>query len=177
MAAQAQHHRHETGLDPEAVGYTAKMPKSPEFDLQAAHRYFAGFCFNRAWDLIEKSDRTPEEDRLMVTLNQASIFHWLNRPDCDDKRLSVGYWQASRIQAVLGNGPEAQHHAEVCLSYSTELEPFYLGYAHEALARAAAVAGEHVQAAKHLELARGQAVMIGDKNDREALLKDLASIP
>ena len=152
------------------------MAKSPEFDAAAAHRYFSSFCFNSAWDLIEKSDRTPEEDRLMVTLNQASIFHWLNRPDCDNRRLSVGYWQASRIQAILGNGSEAQHHAEVCLSYSGELEPFYLGYAQEALARAAAVTGDHPQVSKHRELARSQATMVADENDRAALLKDLASI-
>ncbi len=152
------------------------MAKSPEFDVVAAHLHFSSFCFNSAWDLIEKSDRTPEEDRLMVTLNQASIFHWLNRPDCNNRRLAVGYWQASRIQAILGNGPEAQRHGEVCLSYSGELEPFYRGYAQEALARAAAVVGDRPRVSKHLELARSQADMVARENDREALLRDLASI-
>ncbi len=56
--------------------------KDPSFDIQAAHKYFAAHCFNSAWDLIEKKDRTSEDDRLMVALNQASIFHWLQRPDC-----------------------------------------------------------------------------------------------
>ena len=51
------------------------MAKAPEFDLEAAHRYFAAHCFNTAWDLIEKKNRTPEDDRMMVALNQASLFH------------------------------------------------------------------------------------------------------
>jgi hypothetical protein len=54
---------------------------SPDSDVAAAHRFFAAHCFNHAWELIEKPDGLPEEDRLMVALNQASIFHWLNRPD------------------------------------------------------------------------------------------------
>jgi hypothetical protein len=152
------------------------MAQAAEFDVLAAHRYFSGHCFNRAWDLIEKPGRTPEEDLLMVALNQASIFHWLNRPDCDRKRLSVGYWQASRIQAILGNAQEALRQAEVCLSYSGDLEPFYRGYAHEALARAAAVSGDNSSVAKHVALARAEATLVEPEEDREALLKDLAGL-
>lgn len=73
------------------------MPEELEFDAAAAHKYFAAHCFNQAWELIEKQARTAQDERLMVALNQASIYHWLQRDDCDDRRLSVGYWQASRI--------------------------------------------------------------------------------
>lgn len=129
-----------------------------------------------AWNLIEKPQRTPDEDRLMVALNQASIFHWSSRPDCDEKRLSVGYWQASRIQAVLGNAVEAGRYAEVCLGYSGKLEPFYLGYAYEALARAAVVAGERGQAAEYLTRADAQAALVKREDERDLLLKDLAAL-
>lgn len=111
------------------------MPTAPTFDLAAAHEYFAADCFNKAWDLIEKSDRTLEEDLLMVALSQASLFHWLNRSDCTSKNLSVGFWQASRIEALLGRANEARRHADTSLRYSQSLEPFYIGYAYEALAR------------------------------------------
>lgn len=152
------------------------MAKHPDFDIAAAHKYFAAHCFNSAWDLLEKPTRTAEDDRLMVALNQASIYHWLNRQDCEPKRLSVGYWQASRIQAVLGNAAEASRYAEVCLSYSADLEPFFLGYAHEALARAAYAADETEVAEKHLELATAQAALVGRKDDRALLLKDLQDL-
>jgi hypothetical protein len=152
------------------------MPKAPEFDIVAAHKYFSAHCFNSAWDLIEKTDRTSDDDRLMVALNQASIFHWLQRDDHDNQHLSVGYWQASRIQAILGNAAEALRWAEVCLSYSGELKPFYLGYAHEALARAHSLAGDSRAAAHHLKLSHEFAARVGDKSERELLLADLNAL-
>jgi len=79
------------------------MPTNPDFDLAAVHKYFAAQCLTQVWGLIEKPDRKPTEDRLMEALSQASIYHWLQRQDCSNQSLSVGYWQASRIQAMLGH--------------------------------------------------------------------------
>jgi hypothetical protein len=112
----------------------------------------------------------------MVTLNQTSIYHWLQRDDCTNEHLSVGYWQASRIQTLLGNANEATRFAEVCLTYSGELPPFYLGYAHEALARAHKLAGRAVDAQRHLTLAVELAARIGKQGDRELLETDLSQL-
>jgi hypothetical protein len=149
------------------------MSQSPPIDIAAAHKYFAAHCFNAAWDLIDKPERTPEDDRMMVALSQASIYHWLNRPDCEPKRLSVGYWQASRIQTLLGNAAEARNHAEVCRQYSIGQDPFLLGYAYEAVARAEKIAGNSRGTAEQLVLAREQAALVSNKEDRELLQKDL----
>jgi len=149
------------------------MTKPADFDVATAHNHFSTQCFNRAWDLMETADRTPEDDRLMVALNQASIFHWLQRDDCNSQRLSVGYWQASRIQALLGNAEGAICQANVCLTYSRELKPFYLGYAHEALARAHSLAGNSEAAARHLKSSLELANRVRDKGERELLLADL----
>ena len=152
------------------------MPAAPTFDLAAAHKYFAADCFNKAWDLIERTERTPEDDRLMVALNQASLFHWLNRADCTSENLSVGFWQASRIQALLGRTDEARRQAETCLSYSHSLEPFYVGYAYEALARAEFMAGSSVKGNEHLQNARRHAASVENKDHQAMLLKDLDSL-
>ena len=152
------------------------MPTNPDFELAAAHKYFAAQCFNQAWDLIEKPDRTPADDRLMEALSQASIYHWLQREDYSNQNLSVGYWQASRIQALLGHAAEALRHAQVCLDYSEGLAPFYLGYAHEALARAQALAGNSEAAADHLKAALQLAGEVKEESDREALLADLKGL-
>jgi hypothetical protein len=61
------------------------MADEVHFDLVAAHKHFSARCFNRAWDLIEKPDRTEAEERLMEVLSHASIFHWISRPDCTDQ--------------------------------------------------------------------------------------------
>jgi len=152
------------------------MPDHPDFDLAAAHKYFAAQCFNQAWDLIDKPERSAQEERLMVALNQASIYHWLNRPDCGAQQLSVGYWQASRIQALLKNGAEALRLGQVCLEYSASLPPFYLGYAYEALARAALLNQDPASASAHLARAKAQADLIEEAEEREILVKDLASL-
>ena len=152
------------------------MPAAPTFDLAAAHKHFAADCFNKAWDLIEKPERTPEEDRLMVALNQASIFHWLNRADCTSENLSVGFWQASRIQALLGRADEARRQAQACLGYSHSLQPFYMGYAYEALARAEFMAGNAAAGDEHLQSARRHAASVENKDHQTMLLKDLDSL-
>lgn len=152
------------------------MPAAPEFDLAAAHRFFAAHCFNAAWDLLDKTDRTEEDNRQMVALNMASLYHWSQRPDCADTNRSVGYWQASRIHAVLGLAYDAQRYGEICLSFSGALEPFYLGYAHEALARAAVLAGDRLRATEHIALASACAAQVPDETERKMLLDDLADI-
>jgi hypothetical protein len=105
----------------------------------------------RAWDLIDKTRRTPNEERLMVASCLASIYHWSERPDCSDPNLSVGYWQASRVYAVLGNAAEA-------------------------LARAEALTGSQAKVSEYITLARELAAQVTEKDDRDSLLKDLDSI-
>ncbi len=41
------------------------MPAKSKFDAIAGRKYFAAHCSNKAWDLIAKVKRTPEEDRLV----------------------------------------------------------------------------------------------------------------
>jgi hypothetical protein len=147
-----------------------------DVDLSAAHIHFSAWCFNQAWNLIEKSDRTEADDRLMVAMSQASIFHWLSRPDCTDRNLSIGYWQASRIQALLGNAAEAKRHAQTCLGYSAALEPFYLGYAYEALARAAGLAKDSSARANYLSRAEAMAAQVSKAADRQLLMADLKQL-
>lgn len=152
------------------------MNKTPDFDIDAAHQYFSAHCFNSAWDLMDKTTRTAEEDRMMVALNQASIYHWRHRPDCTDTHLSVGYWQASRIQALLKNSMEAARYAEICLAHSRDLEPFYLGYAYEAQARAAMIAGEDTLSAEYRRQAGQQADLVADEDSRTLLMNDLEAL-
>jgi len=153
------------------------MSTGPDFDLSTAHRFFAAHCFNQAWDLIDKTGRTREDDRLMIALSHASLYHWLNRPDCSPQKLSVSYWQLSRIHALLGHTGEALRYAEDCLEYSQGLAPFYVGYAYEALARAAVVAGAMDRAREFKQQALAVAEQITNTDERDLLLADLKQLP
>lgn len=152
------------------------MSGDTPLDLAAAHKHFSAVCFNRAWDLIHKPDRTESDDRLMEALSHASLFHWISRPDCTDKNLSVGYWLASRIQALIGNAEEAARHAHTCLGYSANLEPFYQGYAYEALARAANLLNDAKNLAHYLDRAESLARQVLDEPNRHFLTVDLMQL-
>lgn len=154
------------------------MTKPPEFDLTAAHRYFAVECFNRAWDLIDKTGRAPEEDEEMLRLSLTSTWHWTQRADCTPTNLSVGYWQTARIYTLLGQVENARRYGMLCLKASQEdgAEQFALGYAYEALARAEKVAGNRDQMEAYLRQARQVCESLTDEEDRQQLAKDLDTI-
>jgi hypothetical protein len=155
-----------------------EMADEPDFDVASVHEYFSVTCFNRAWELIEKPDRTPEDDEDMVRLSLASHWHWTQRQDCTVTNASVGYWQTSRIYAILGSADNARRYGHLCLAVSKDKEalPFCLGYAYEALARAELVAGDRQKMEEHLAAARKAAETIPKADVRKQLLDDLATI-
>ncbi len=154
------------------------MPGQPNFDVNAAHRYFAANCFNHAWDFIDRPQRSPAEEDEMLLLAMASLWHWQQRPEATPTNLSVGYWQVSRVFALRGDAANARRYAALSLQtiQSAGAEPFHLGYAYEAMARAEMVAGSAEKAAEYLLQARTEAEKVEEAEDRALLLKDLDSI-
>jgi len=154
------------------------MTKKPDFDLFSAHKFFAAQCFNQTWDYIDKPARTKSEEDSMLSLSLASLWHWTQREDCTPTNLSVGYWQVSRVFALLQQADNARHYGELCLEVSQKegVLPFYLGYAYEALARAELVAGNRDKMADLLVQARQTAALISDAEEKKMLLKDLETI-
>jgi len=154
------------------------MTKNADFDQAAAHKYYSANCFNQAWDLIDKEQRTPEEDEQMIRLTHASFYHWTQRSDYSITSASIGYWQASRIYAILGQSENAARYGNLCLDVSQEegVQPFFLGFAYEALARAAAAAGNRQDMAAYLDKAKSAADEVQKADDRKMLLADLETI-
>jgi hypothetical protein len=148
----------------------------PIFDVAAAHRYFAPQFFNRCWDYIEKPSRTPEEDERMIGLAHASICHWRERPDYSERSRSIGYWQLSRVYAIAGRPEEARRYGELSLQHAAGEPPFYVAYAHEAIARAAKLARDDAAYQAHVLKARELSAAVTDSGEREALEKDLTEL-
>jgi catechol 2,3-dioxygenase-like lactoylglutathione lyase family enzyme len=145
-------------------------------DWSNAHRFFSAACYNQTWDLLDKKERSREEEEQMVALAFASIYHWRQRPDCTDQNLAIGYWQASRVYAVIGQAENARRCGQLSLEYSQNALPFYTGYAYEALARAEFVAGNRAQALGYLEQARLIAAKLTDPEELELLDADLKQL-
>jgi len=147
------------------------------FDASVGHKYFSADYFNRVWGLLDKKDRTPEEDALMLSMCHASFAHWNDRDDVTDRELSIGLWQLSRVYAVLGKSIPAKDQAERCVEVSANLEdPFCIGYSYEALARAEKLARNEDAATAALTKARECAEKVESEEDKKYLLSDLEDL-
>ena len=154
------------------------MADEPEFDVAAANKRFAVDCFNKAWDYIDNSSRTAEDDEQMLLVSMASAWHWSQCADGTPQNMSVAYWQLSHIYALLGQPDNARRFGEMSLARSKVegVPPFFLAYAYEALARAEMVAGDRAKMAEYLAEARRAAGSVTDGEEQMMLLSDLATI-
>jgi len=148
------------------------------FDGTEAHKFFAVDCFNNAWGLIDKADRTPEENEQMLQLAMASTWHWSQREDVTPSNMAVGYWQVSRVHALLGRADEARRYGQLSLDAAVggAADAFTRGYAYEALARAESVAGDPAKTNEYLTEARAAAEEVTDEESKKWLLDDLETI-
>jgi hypothetical protein len=153
------------------------MKQDQGLDVRQVHIYFSIFCFNAAWDLIAKPDRTPAEEDAMIHLAHTSLYHWSRRVDCTDQNLSIGYWLLARVYALACQGACALRYARSCLTISQRhgVARIFVGYAYEALARAYALVGDQEQVDGYLARANEIATALPD-DDREQFLSDLAGL-
>ena len=138
-------------------------------------RKLAAHLFNETWRLIEKPDRTAEEDVLMINSAHASRYHWQSVGDSSHK--TIGEWQISRVYSLLRLSEPALYHARVCLEIceTQSLSPFLTGCAHEAMARALSFT-DMTSARLHHQAASELAVLVQDSEDRSILESDLNTI-
>jgi DNA-binding transcriptional MerR regulator len=140
-------------------------------------RRLAAALFNGTWTLLEKENRTRDEDDAMLHMAHAACHHWrqVGKPE----NFARGEWQCSRVYAVLRRPEPCLHHAQRVLDICQEegLGDFDLAFAYEALARGQAIAGDAERARAFTEQALAVAEDIKEDDDRELLLTDLETIP
>lgn len=161
-----------------ADGEKTRMTELPALD-SAAHRKLGAALFNHTWTLLENEYRSAEEDAEMMHAAHASAWHWMQAATGEPVRRARSEWQCSRVYAVLGRPEPAMFHARnvlaICAAHG--IADFDLAFAHEALARAASVAGDLDAARRHAADARAASAGITEDHDRELLLSDLATLP
>jgi hypothetical protein len=140
-------------------------------------RSIAVNLFNRVWDMMGNPNRTPADDDTMLHAAHASRFHWGEIGEPANR--ARGEWQVSRVYTVLGRAEPALYHAQRCLDICQEhgIGDWDLAFAYEALARAQATAGDVDATRRYVDQARTAATDIAQQDDRDQLLKDLATIP
>ena len=152
------------------------MTEEPRYSLREAQRKLAAQYFNETWDLLEKPERTPEDDTRMIHATHASRCLWEAVGDASN--LAIGEWQISRVYSVLQRAELAARHGQLSLDHSGEAgqRPFLMGYAHEALCRAALTSGERDAAGSELSKATAWLGAVTDEEERGLLSADLEQL-
>jgi len=152
------------------------MPEET-FTEAEAHLHFAKQYNGKIWDLLEKPERTREDDELLVDYAHASLAHW--RVAGTEVHLQRGAWMLAHVYTVLSNTELALQYAERCQElteqYKDHLSDFDFAYAHECMARAQALAGNETEAQKYIALADKAGAAIKDEEDREIFMGDFNS--
>lgn len=145
-------------------------------DVETWHRTFAPRAFNETWSLLDIADPSRDEEEDMLAAAFAQRYHWyaVGSP----RNRAIADWQISRVAAVLGYADLSLRFGErslaVCLD--NDLDAFVTGFAHEAIARAAAEVDDVETFTEHLEAAKTMLAAIEDPEDREVLEADLAEM-
>jgi hypothetical protein len=139
------------------------------------HKKMAIRLFNETWKLLDKPERTPEEDARMSHTAHASRLHWDFVGSAEN--FAIGEWQVARVHAVLQQPEAALFHARRSLEIATLhlLRPFIIACAHEAVARALSLT-QPAAAAEHIAAARQMALEITDPEEKNILDEDLSTI-
>lgn len=148
---------------------------TPE-DIASWHRTFAPRAFNETWEFLDASELSREEQEAMLAATFAQRYHWYHVGD--ERNRAIADWQVSRVAVVLGYADLARRFGERSLEIVVEydLDPFVEGFAHEAIARAAAEVDDVETFTEHLELAKAALAAVEDDEDREILAADLAEM-
>lgn len=157
----------------------SETPQTDEkrYSIAEAHAFFARSLNGEVWKLMDKSDRSPEENTRMLAAAFASHYHWLHAGNSVNAQR--GEWLISRAYAVLEQPENALAHANACAaltaSHPEGLQDFDFIYAKEAVARALALSGKKDEARAILLEARALAEKIADPEDKKIVDDDLAA--
>ena len=151
------------------------MSEEKVYTEAEAERFFAVEYNGVTWNLLEKENRSAEEDALMVHAAHGSCIHWLQAGTPTHHQR--GEWLIARVYSVLGYIEDALRHAKKCMELTKEhpdmMQDFDWAYAYEAFARAAALAGKTEKAKKYYTLAVEAGEAISDEESKKIFTGDL----
>ncbi len=149
------------------------------------HRKMAAQLYNQTWNLLDKKERTVEENDEMIHSAHSSRYHWGavvaagKDPNAGPINLERGEWQISRVYSVLKRHEPALYHAQRCLDIckANNIGDFDIAFAYEAVARAySLISDKKDELQKYLDLAKEAGERIEKKEDKDYFLGELKTI-
>lgn len=145
-------------------------------EMNKLHRKIAVDNFNGTWDLIDKTDRTKDEDAEMIHRAHASLYHWMQIGE--QVNFARGEWQVSRVYSILGMGESALYHGQrsldICLA--NDIGDFDLSFGYEAVARAYKVLGDADNQKLNYEKGIVSTEQIAKKDDKDYTLSEFKDL-
>lgn len=141
------------------------------------HRKIAVETYNHCWDLLDRDDRSPDEDFELLTSAFASRYHWslAGGPE----QWAVSDWMVSRAAADIGEGSLSLAFALRANDAMQEFDApdWLVASAAEGLARAYAALGSEQDRDEWCNNAESLVEAIADEEDRELIASQLATVP
>ena len=141
------------------------------------HRRIAVALFNSTWDLIDKGERTEDEDAEMLVQAMASRWHWAQIGTVQER--AMGDWQVAHVFSRLDYGDVARRFARRALAAAERegWDGWRLASMHEGMARACAASGDATGRADHVAAAESALAREPDAEERETIAAQVASVP
>ena len=160
------------------------MVKDDHILTDELHKKVGIALFNETWDLMEKENRSAQDDEQLLNIAYSSTYHWskVGNPI----NLQRSQWQLSRVYCELDRAEPAMYHARRCLYYTEQMQDsnlsnkgfadFDLAFAYEAVARAATLLKDRQTYENYYTYAKAAGSKIKEKDDREWFDKQLSTI-
>ena len=83
-----------------------------------AHTAFAKAANNATYGLLDRDDRSPDEDAVMIHQAHAAAFHWSQAGG--PTHMARAEYLVSRVYGFLGRAEAASYHAGRCMGWVAE---------------------------------------------------------
>lgn len=128
---------------------------------------------NATWELIDKDERSSEEDMKMIEMAHASCYFWTEFGG--PLNVQRGHWLVSRAYVCAKLPWPCLHHAKICMEITEKqgLKDFDLAFAFEAMARAYSISSNEAEKTNYLEKAKRAGEQIKDSEDKNIFFQEL----
>ncbi len=122
---------------------------------------------NQTWELLEKKNRSKEEDVKMLVFAFGSQAHWFKAKSWKPINAQRGEWLIATVYASLNRGIDVLKHGKKCLEITRlkKIKGFDLASAYEIMSRGYAIEGDKENHQKYLKKAKDAGNKIEDKED------------
>ena len=153
------------------------MSEERKYTIEEANKYFAINYNNKIWPLLEKKEKTEDENNEIINLAHASLLHWSKSAECKNVNLQRGEYMIALAYINANRKRPALYYAKRCKKMTeenaAESKDFDFAYASLVMAMALRLNEDREGADKYLKDAKEMGEHIKNKEDKRIFMDDL----